>query len=54
MVMTKYTIWHKEEEEGGFSGQCLEFLGAISQGKTLEQLQASIGGRRSFDINVYK
>jgi predicted RNase H-like HicB family nuclease len=40
--MTKYTVVYTEEIEGGFSGRCLELPGAISQGETLEELQANI------------
>ena len=34
-----FTIRYNEEEEGGFSGQCLEIPGAISQGETLEEFK---------------
>ncbi|MDQ6864355.1 MAG: type II toxin-antitoxin system HicB family antitoxin [Thermoproteota archaeon] len=40
--MTKYTIAYTPEEDGGFSGQCLELPGAISQGETLEELEANM------------
>ncbi len=30
----KYTIILEKEEEGGYSAQCLELPGAISQGET--------------------
>ena len=34
----KYTIiLEKEEEEGGYSAQCLELPGAISQGESQEE-----------------
>ncbi len=34
----KYTIiLEKEEEEGGYSAQCLELPGAISQGESKEE-----------------
>jgi predicted RNase H-like HicB family nuclease len=33
----KYTIILEKEEEGGYSAQCLELLGAISQGETKEE-----------------
>jgi hypothetical protein len=42
-VVTKYTIVHTEEAEGGFSGRCLELPGAISQGETLEELERKTG-----------
>jgi len=34
----QFTIQYQDEEEGGFSGQCLEIPGAISQGETIEEL----------------
>ena len=40
--MTKFTILYKEEEEGGYSGQCLELPSAISQGETLDELKANM------------
>ena len=40
LVKRQFTIRYQaeEEEEGGFSGQCLELPGAISQGETIEEL----------------
>jgi predicted RNase H-like HicB family nuclease len=38
----QYTILTKQEQDGGFSGQCLELPGAISQGETLEELKANM------------
>jgi predicted RNase H-like HicB family nuclease len=37
-VKRQFTIRYQSEEEGGFSGQCLELPGAISQGETIEEL----------------
>jgi|tagenome__1003787_1003787.scaffolds.fasta_scaffold20969956_6 predicted RNase H-like HicB family nuclease len=37
-IKRQFTIWYQSEEEGGFSGQCLELPGAISQGETIEEL----------------
>lgn len=38
-IKRQFTIrYQSEEEEGGFSGQCLELPGAISQGETIEEL----------------
>jgi predicted RNase H-like HicB family nuclease len=34
-----YTIRVQEEPEGGYSGQCVELPGAISEGETLEELR---------------
>ena len=33
----KYTIILEKEEEGGYSAQCLELPGAISQGESKEE-----------------
>lgn len=40
--MTQYTVFTKEEAEGGYSGRCLELPGAISQGETLEELRGNM------------
>ena len=37
-IKRQFTIRYQYEEEGGFSGQCLELPGAISQGETIEEL----------------
>jgi predicted RNase H-like HicB family nuclease len=37
-IKRQFTIRYPSEEEGGFSGQCLELPGAIIQGKTIEEL----------------
>ncbi|MBA3749963.1 MAG: type II toxin-antitoxin system HicB family antitoxin [Nitrosopumilus sp.] len=37
-VKRQFTVRYQTEEEGGFSGQCLELPGAISQGETIEEL----------------
>jgi predicted RNase H-like HicB family nuclease len=37
-IKRQFTIRYQSEEEGGFSGQCLELPGAISQGETVEEL----------------
>jgi predicted RNase H-like HicB family nuclease len=37
-VKRQFTIRYQYEEEGGFSGQCLDLPGAISQGETIEDL----------------
>jgi len=43
----KYTIILEKEEEGGYSAQCLELPGAISQGEskeeTIENMKIAIG-----------
>ncbi len=38
----KFTILIKKEHEGGYSGQCLELPGAISQGETIEELKTNM------------
>ena len=38
----QFTVRYQEEEDGGFSGQCLELPGAISQGETLEELKENM------------
>jgi predicted RNase H-like HicB family nuclease len=38
----QFTIRYQEEEEGGYSGQCLEIPGAISQGETLEEFKENM------------
>ena len=40
--MTKYTVLYNEEEEGGYSGQCLGLPSAIRQGETLDELKANM------------
>jgi len=38
----KFTVIVNKEKEGGYSGQCLELPGAISEGETLEDLKANM------------
>ncbi len=38
----KYTVILEKEEEGGYSAQCLELPGAISQGETKEEALQNI------------
>lgn len=38
----KFTIIVNKEKEGGYSGQCLELPGAISQAETLEELRINM------------
>jgi len=38
----KFTILIQKEEDGGFSGQCLEIPGAISQGESIEELKKNM------------
>ena len=38
----KFTLMLREEPEGGFSAQCIELPGAISQGKNRKEALANI------------
>ncbi len=38
----KYTILLQEQKDGGFTAQCLEVPGAISQGETKEEALTNI------------
>ena len=38
----KFTIIVQKEDEGGYSGQCLEIPGAVSQGESLEELKKNM------------
>lgn len=38
----KLTVVLRKEEEGGYSAQCLELLGAISQGETKKETLTNI------------
>ncbi len=38
----KYTIAFEKQLDGGYSGQCLELPSAISEGKTMEQLELNM------------
>ena len=38
----KFTVILREEEEGGYSVQCLELPGAISEGETRKETLANI------------
>ena len=38
----KLTVVLREEEEGGYSAQCLELHGCISEGETMEETLANI------------
>jgi predicted RNase H-like HicB family nuclease len=41
-MASKYTILYQEDKQGGFSGQCLELPGAISEGETIKKLKANM------------
>ena len=43
-----YTILVENEDEGGFSGQCLELPSAISQGETMDELEKNM--REAIDL----
>ncbi|MGI0086403.1 MAG: type II toxin-antitoxin system HicB family antitoxin [Nitrosotalea sp.] len=38
----KFTIIIQEEPEGGYTGKCLELRGAISYGKTIDELKENM------------
>jgi predicted RNase H-like HicB family nuclease len=38
----RFTIDVKNEDEGGFSGRCVELQGAVSQGETLRELEENM------------
>ncbi len=38
----KFTVVIREEEEGGYSAQCLELPGAVSEGETKEETLRNI------------
>ncbi len=40
----KFTVVIREEEEGGYSAQCLELPGAVSEGDTKEETLRNIKG----------
>jgi predicted RNase H-like HicB family nuclease len=38
----RFTIYYKKEDEGGYSAQCVELPGAISQAETLDELKENM------------
>lgn len=40
--ISDYTILVEKEDEGGYSGQCLEMPSAISQGETMDELKQNM------------
>lgn len=38
----KFTIVIQEEPEGGYTGKCLELRGAISYGRTVDELKRNM------------
>lgn len=42
IVSRKFTIRIQDAPEGGFTGQCIELPGAISEGETIEELKANM------------
>jgi predicted RNase H-like HicB family nuclease len=38
----KFTIIIQDEPEGGYTGRCLELRGAISYGKTIDELKKNM------------
>jgi predicted RNase H-like HicB family nuclease len=48
----KFTILLQEEPEGGFTGKCLELRGAVSYGKTIEELKNNMKDAISLILDV--
>ncbi|MFN3653743.1 MAG: type II toxin-antitoxin system HicB family antitoxin [Candidatus Nitrosotenuis sp.] len=48
----KFTILLQEEPEGGFTGRCLELRGAVSYGKTIEELKDNMKEAISLILDV--
>ena len=40
--ISNYTVLVEKEDEGGYSGQCLEMPSAISQGETMDELKQNM------------
>lgn len=38
----EYTVVYEQEEDGGYTGECLELPGAISEGDTFEEFKANM------------
>lgn len=38
----KFTIIIQEDPEGGYTGRCMELRGAISEGRTIEELRRNM------------
>lgn len=38
----RFTMMVQEEPEGSFTGRCLELRGAVSYGKTMEELKVNM------------
>lgn len=53
MIM-KYTVVLEPQEEGGFTVQCVEIPGAISQGETREEALANIKEAIELVIDVQR
>ena len=55
MDSRKFTVRYEEEEGGGYSGQCLELPGAISQGENLgEGCKGKHEGCNISDFRIYQ
>ncbi len=48
----KFTILVQEEPDGGFTGKCLELRGAVSYGKTVEELKDNMKDAISLILDV--
>ena len=52
--LTKFTILIQKAPEGGYIGQCLEILAAISRGETLEELKTNRKGSMVLALELIK
>ena len=50
----KYTVVLESQEEGGFTVQCVEIPGAISQGETRDEALATIKEARELVLEVQR
>ena len=51
----EYTvIIHKDEESGWYTGKCVQMPGAMSQGKTLDELIANMKDAISLMLKCYR
>jgi predicted RNase H-like HicB family nuclease len=48
----KFTILVQEDPDGGFTGKCLELRGAVSYGKTIEELKDNMKDAISLILDV--
>lgn len=54
LIIMKYTVILEKEEDGGYSVQCLELPGAISQGETKEEALKNVKEAIELILEVLK